>query len=139
MAMVMSKPPKPNPLTIGVQVFWMRQMFPGFRFSRRTSSWVGTLKPSDDSPEYLIRVFYKLSDIPRVNVIRPFIHEDAPHRFEDGSLCLYYFDDGSWKRDKSIARTILPWTAEWLWFYEIWLATGEWLGIEAPHLGKKKR
>lgn len=139
MAMVMSKPPKLNPLTIGVQVFWMRQIFPGFRFSRPTSSWVGMLKPSDDSPEYVIRVFYKLSDIPRVNVIRPFIHEDAPHRFEDGSLCLYYFDDGSWKRDKSIARTILPWTAEWLRFYEIWLATGEWLGIEAPHLGKKKR
>ena len=28
----------------------------------------------------------------------------------------------------SIADTIVPWTAEWLVYYEIWLMTGEWYG-----------
>jgi hypothetical protein len=28
----------------------------------------------------------------------------------------------------SIADTIVPWTAEWLVHYEIWLMTGEWYG-----------
>ncbi|MDY0295864.1 MAG: hypothetical protein RB296_00975 [Acidobacteriota bacterium] len=27
-----------------------------------------------------------------------------------------------------IAKTIVPWASEWLIFYELWLATGEWLG-----------
>jgi hypothetical protein len=30
--------------------------------------------------------------------------------------------------DGSIADTIVPWTAEWLVHYEIWLVTGEWYG-----------
>lgn len=24
--------------------------------------------------------------------------------------------------------TIIPWTSEWLFNYEVWLATGEWRG-----------
>jgi hypothetical protein len=27
-----------------------------------------------------------------------------------------------------IADTIIPWTSEWLFFYELWLASGEWHG-----------
>ena len=27
-----------------------------------------------------------------------------------------------------IADTILPWTSLWLYFYELWHATGQWLG-----------
>lgn len=27
-----------------------------------------------------------------------------------------------------IAKTILPWTALWLYYYELWLDTGKWLG-----------
>ena len=134
----MSKPPKVNPLTIGFQDYWMKRYFPGFRFSRNKSTWTGTLKPSENSPKYLVRIIYKLTDNPSVVVLRPPIREAAPHRFEDGSLCLYYFRDGSWGRNKKIAQTIIPWTAEWLRFYEIWLFSGEWFGIEAPHIGNKK-
>jgi hypothetical protein len=28
----------------------------------------------------------------------------------------------------SIADTIVPWTSEWLMYYEIWLATSDWYG-----------
>lgn len=27
-----------------------------------------------------------------------------------------------------VCDTIVPWTAEWLLNYELWLATGEWVG-----------
>lgn len=40
---------------------------------------------------------------------------------------------------KLLADTIIPWTVEWLYFYELWLATGEWLGGgEHPDFGKEK-
>ncbi|MGH8092034.1 MAG: hypothetical protein ACREIF_00990 [Chthoniobacterales bacterium] len=32
-----------------------------------------------------------------------------------------------------LADTIVPWTSRWLYFYEIWLATGEWMGGGIPH------
>ena len=28
----------------------------------------------------------------------------------------------------SISSTIIPWTSEWLYYYEIWLINGDWLG-----------
>ena len=34
------------------------------------------------------------------------------------------FDD----LDQLIANTIIPWTGSWLFFYELWLDTGKWLG-----------
>lgn len=37
-----------------------------------------------------------------------------------------------------IAETIVPWTALWLLYYELWLETDEWLGPEAPHQAKKQ-
>lgn len=27
-----------------------------------------------------------------------------------------------------IADTYIPWAIEWLYYYEIWLVTGEWCG-----------
>ena len=32
-----------------------------------------------------------------------------------------------------IARYIVPWAAAWLYFYEVWLDLGVWLGPEVPH------
>ncbi len=49
-----------------------------------------------------------------------------PHVFSDGSLCLHI--PGQWQSDMTIAEYIVPWIAEWLFYYEVWLATGEWLG-----------
>ena len=31
-------------------------------------------------------------------------------------------------RKDLISDTIIPWVADWLLYYELWLATGEWLG-----------
>ena len=69
---------------------------------------------------------------PKVFVEDPEIEDQAdervPHRYRDGSLCLYLPGTGEWKRDMFLADTILPWTSEWLLHYELWLATSEWHG-----------
>lgn len=40
-----------------------------------------------------------------------------------------------------LAQTIVPWAAEWLFYYEVWLEDPEdrWFGPEAPHSDKKER
>ena len=58
--------------------------------------------------------------------------DDFPHKYhkdlkkQEVQLCLnmpYEFD-----YSLRIIDTIIPWTQEWLYFYEIWLTTGEWRG-----------
>lgn len=58
--------------------------------------------------------------------LRALPDSDIPHRFKDGCLCLHL--NGEWDSTMLISETIIPWTAEWLLHYELWLATGEWHG-----------
>lgn len=59
----------------------------------------------------------------------------VPHMYSDGSLCLYYPKYNEWNYTDSWAETLIPWTSLWLFYYEIWIETGEWLG-GGIHLGK---
>ena len=43
-------------------------------------------------------------------------------------LCLFDPEAGEWGHSDAIALTTIPWTADWLACYEIWLATGRWRG-----------
>lgn len=43
----------------------------------------------------------------------------APHLYPDGSLCLFYPRAREWNNQMWLARTTVPWTAEWLFHYEI--------------------
>lgn len=52
--------------------------------------------------------------------------EGLPHVFSDGSLCLNLASD--WNRAMLVADTTVPWAAEWLYFYELWLPEGQWYG-----------
>jgi hypothetical protein len=100
--------------------------------SRSRLTWTGILRPTPLSDEYSIALTYKLADKPVVMVpdrlplwrgrSRP------PHLHADGSLCLYYPPAREWRRDMLLGDSILPWTAEWLLHYEVWLATGKWTG-----------
>jgi hypothetical protein len=66
-----------------------------------------------------------------------------PHKFDIDEekkmvrLCLYRYQE--FNSYKYLSKTIIPWTVEWLYFYELWLATGEWCGGgEHPREGEKK-
>ena len=57
------------------------------------------------------------------------LHPDAhalPHVYPGDQLCLYY--PGEWRHDMLLVATVLPWTAEWLIHYKVWLVTGQWTG-----------
>jgi len=56
------------------------------------------------------------------------------HVYKNGVLCLYYPPDDGLKNTDLISKKIIPWVAEWLLYYEIFLLTGKWKGPEAPHL-----
>jgi hypothetical protein len=127
-------------ITIGLQIFAMRCQFPQLKYRRSRNqrpTWVGSLQPTDQSPQYKVKVVYAYPSEPKTWILAPSIACNAPHRYSDKSLCLYYYKDRSWNSRMLIAKTIIPWTAEWLGLYEIWCLTGMWYGDEAPHTGEK--
>jgi len=131
--------PRIKPLPMAVQKMCIQERFPQFKYSGMQNAWIGKLKPSAISIEYLVKVSYRLYGIPQVFVLAPKLHPNAPHIYRDsGALCLYYPEDGSWNNQKLLGNTIFLWTAEWLYYYELWLATGQWFGLEAPHDANKK-
>jgi hypothetical protein len=129
-----------HPLSMPLQVAAMREWFPQFHCqgSNKHVIWTGNLRRNSEAPEYTVRLEYVFRFSPKVYVISPEIIEDAPHTYRaDNRLCLHHPCDLDWSAEKLIACTIMPWTVEWLRFYEIWLVTGEWFGPEAPHSGEK--
>jgi len=60
--------------------------------------------------------------------VSPALPANAPHRYSDGRLCLYWPKEWRWSDSESIAATIMVWTALWLEYYEVWEAVGAWLG-----------
>jgi len=101
--------------------------------------WRGTLQPTPESAAYEVRIIHEPDQVPAVFVERPLVRKDAWHRYRDGSLCLYWSEEWRWTAGESLAQTIIPWTAFWLYYYELWLLTGEWLGPSSPHVpGTKK-
>jgi len=106
--------------------------------------WTATLKPSCLSDEYAVRLLYSLEKPPKVFVDSPELlkrgKEPIPHRYPDGSLCLYLPGAQEWEKTLFLAETVVPWIAEWLIHYELWHATGEWHGggIHPGDFGKHK-
>jgi hypothetical protein len=80
---------------------------------------------------YLVRIRQRHGQQPQVTVIEPHLelHSNAtslPHVYPGDELCLFY--PGQWRPDTLLSTSIVPWTAEWLMHYELWLVTGHWTG-----------
>lgn len=131
----------PRPVPISQQIAAMQCDFPSFAFRREGNrpTWRGVIQPTDRGVSYQVKIVYQYPNSPRVWVVSPALHPGNPHHYPDGSLCLYYPQDGSWRSDKLISKTIVPWTALWLALYEEWCVTGLWYGPEVPHSGEKIR
>lgn len=131
-------------LPLGIQVLSMSKDFPGFYYRREKNipTWYGYLKPFEESNNYFVKVEYRFdnqySKRPHVWVLSPELVSHPPHIYPDRSLCLFFPSDETWTPYKNISKIIVPLTATWLGFYEIWLSTKVWYGPEAPHTSKKK-
>jgi hypothetical protein len=92
-------------------------------------TWVGRLTPSPLSQTYTVRIRHN-GGLPSIRVLSPVLRrpegKSLPHVYGSEDLCLYY--PGQWDPSMSIAATLVPWAAEWLLQYELWLVTGTWGG-----------
>lgn len=125
---------KPTPKTLVQQCFALKRRFPKSVCSvkRDVLIWHHLLKPGEICQAYQVSMEYRLTSSPSVFVIAPKLQErngeQPPHLYRDGSLCLYYPKAQEWRPHMFLSDTIVPWAAEWLFYYEVWFSTGSWLG-----------
>lgn len=135
------------------QIKAMKRRWPGFiAYPQNDGSilWIGDLTPIEVRYTLTIRFGLAGGDVPdsyywhfpEVRVVSPRLRpvfdaaEEAPlpHVYFDSEdlslspLCLFDPAASEWSPDDLIANTTVPWTADWLACYEIWLATGRWQG-----------
>lgn len=77
------------------------------------------------------------SQVPRVFVVAPDLrslagNDPIPHTYRhEGSgvlLCLWWPKRREWVPQLKLTETFIPWTEEWLWYFEDWLRTRDWAG-----------
>jgi hypothetical protein len=121
---------KKRVLNLAIQNLAIKQRFPGFsqQIYAGRAVWRGSLQPRVSSSRYLVEIEYSLSEIPKARVLSPALHSRAVHLYADKNLCLYWPREWDWTPDQLIGATIIPWVGSWLFFYELWLDTGKWLG-----------
>lgn len=126
--------------SLAMQNWHIAHRFPGSSYQRNRGCgiWISALQPREVSPVYRVRVQYQLKGLPKVRVLTPELEPNAPHLYRDGTLCLYWPMEWEWRTDQLIAETILPWAASWLFYYELWLDSGKWLGPSSHDIAPNK-
>ena len=125
-----------NNLSLSLQEGLLRHKYPESKVSVKKGKlvWEGILKPTSLSREYKIKLICDRMDNPKVYLkgsdIKGIERGDFPHHYKKTEygvlLCLNYTAEFNYSM--KLTDTIIPWTLEWLCFYEIWLYTGEWHG-----------
>lgn len=94
----------------------------------------GSIIPSEGCDTYDFTISYVMGGIPSVYITNPRIPPRAEyHIYKEGCLCLYDWREMPWRAKMNVHETIIPWTAEWAVFYELWRLTGQWLGAASSH------
>ena len=103
-----------------------------------TMNWSGEFTPSALSDTYRLKTTYTQGQAPKAYIVSPKplpLAEGAnrlPHTYcyNNGKqqLCLFLPKVGEWDSSMFIATTIVHWAVQWMYYYEIWVATGKWMG-----------
>lgn len=123
-------------LDITVQKLNLEKTFPGFICSLNRKKGIsklivkGKIQPTPLSDNYNFQIVYISKKPPEITLLAPELisisnEVPIPHVYPGNKLCLYYKD---WDSSKLISTNIIPWISEWLYYYEVWHATGEWFG-----------
>ena len=131
--MAKHKPKQPKlsqRINLALQNRYVQQRFPDFscHINNGRAVWYGYLQPRTISSVYKVKIEYNPRLLPKVKVLFPKLASKTPHLYCDKSLCLYWPKEWRWQPDTLIADAIIPWTASWLYYYELWLDTDKWLG-----------
>jgi hypothetical protein len=136
-----------QPMPVPQQIGRMRNLYPELALTswhEGLVQWLGQLQPTDHSDQYFVAIEYRLKERPKVYVRTPELRnrengELIPHLFADGTLCLYLTNSGEWSPADALAETAVPWTCLWLYHYEVWHATGLWMGGGVHPRPRKRR
>jgi hypothetical protein len=140
------RPKASRPLSLAAQQGLLLRSYPDSRIirGRERLMWSGQLTPTEYTTTYELLIDHQIGKPPLVYVARPRLQlvngQDLPHVYPLNTLCLF-LGNHEWHEATPIASTLVPWASEWLFFYELWLATGgEWLGEgEHPPSGPANR
>ena len=135
---------KGTPVPIPAQISILAKYYPNGVVKSQTLRrlvWETDIIPTPNSITYRIRIDYTINHSPNVYVIEPPVlkrpkdTDNLKHVFDTKKqrICLYYGPFGEWDSTMFLAQKIVPWAAEWLLFYELWVITGEWLGEGIEH------
>ena len=133
---------KKPPLNLGIQAGVLKSYFPESQITISGSvlTCIYNLVPTPLSATYRVKLVYQWSTSPNVFVIKPKLtlakgKQKLPHVYNTPMqhLCLYYRKAREWDTHMLLAKTIVPWTSEWLQFYELWLPNGVWQGGGIEH------
>lgn len=124
-----------NNLSIPIQFANVKKEYPQFKVSMLKDSLLvkGELQPTPRSNIYHFKLKYSVGVRPKIKITNPelkrnFKNEKIPHVYAGNELCLYYPQYKEFDSKCKISDYIIPWISLWLYYYEIWHITGEWLG-----------
>lgn len=134
--------PKTKKVTIAIQKHNIKRKFKDLivkDISKMDINMLLKIQPHINSKEYIVWLKYEsLNRKPKVYLETGQLNinekQDIPHKYgikemngkEYVELCLFHKNE--WDSTMNISDTIIPWTCEWLYFYEIWVITGKWCG-----------
>ena len=128
---------------LAAQAFALRSAYPDRRpvIRKGRLTWKYSLRPTPASCSYEVRLEARPYMQAEIFVMSPALQTDAqgrlPHVYDNGALCLNRA--GEWREGQLFIDTCVPWTLEWLFFYELWLVDHVWRGDgvdEADHRGQ---
>lgn len=121
-------------ISLIVQAGKLKSMFPGSQVVRNGEEsliWIHTITPTPLSDKYKIKIVYRRYKGVKCFVLEPRLQladgeKVLPHVYStpEQQLCLFFPDGSEWNTGMLYTETIVPWASEWLYHYEIWLATG---------------
>ncbi len=128
-----------KPIPITVQAINIKKLFfetTVTTFHDQQLTWIHTISPSPLGGLYKVKLEYQLTKSPKVFLIEPKPlalakgKKRLPHCYDQIKqwLCLYFPDGKEWNKTMLLSNTVIPWTFDWLYHYEIWLGTGKWTG-----------
>lgn len=93
------------------------------------------VQPTPISAVYDVKIIYTENTWVRIFIINKVLEvaknrEKLPHVYNSKKqqLCLYSPSKKEWNSYNYIIDTIIPWTSDWLYYYELWIPDGQWLG-----------
>jgi len=121
--------------SIAQQFVAFRKDYPHFkaRIFRNRLIVKGELRPTARSSSYRFLLRYSLWSTPKIRIVSPKLsrnskNEPIPHMYFQKRLCLYQPKYREFRSSDLLSKTIIPWSSLWLYYYELWHITCEWLG-----------